>query len=124
MRIHPVFHISLLEPAPQNAKPDNTIEIEDEDPEYEVEEILDSRIINNNIEYLVKWKGYPPEENTWEPLKHLENCQKVREEFHQRNPGRPEDDQTPLAAIPTERTHSAQTAKDRKKHQMRSARQR
>ena len=75
MRIHPVFHASLLEPAPRNAKPDTTAEIEDEEPEYEVESILDSRSAGNNIEYLIKWKEYPHEENTWEPKGHLVNCQ-------------------------------------------------
>jgi hypothetical protein len=39
-RIHPVFHISLLEPAPKNATIAENIEIESEDDEYEVERIL------------------------------------------------------------------------------------
>src|SRR5947199_2115865 len=41
MRIHPVFHISLLEPAPKNAKIQTDIEVEPDEGEYEVEEILD-----------------------------------------------------------------------------------
>jgi hypothetical protein len=39
MRIHPVFHKKLLEPAPPGAKIATDIELEDD--EYEVEEIRD-----------------------------------------------------------------------------------
>ena len=38
-RLHPVFHILLLEPAPQNAQTVENIKIKDND-EYEVERIL------------------------------------------------------------------------------------
>jgi len=56
MRIHPVFHVSLLEPHHENPFPGRTqpppppIEIED-DVEWEVEEILDSRIQRGKIQY-------------------------------------------------------------------------
>jgi hypothetical protein len=37
-KIHPVFHISLLEPAPKNAKIAENVEIDDDtEQEYEVE---------------------------------------------------------------------------------------
>ena len=45
MRIHPVFHISLLEPAPRNAKVQTKIDIVTSD-EYEVKKILDSRSVD------------------------------------------------------------------------------
>jgi hypothetical protein len=36
-KIHPVFHISLLEPAPKNAKITENVEIDDDtEQEYEV----------------------------------------------------------------------------------------
>jgi len=57
-RIHPVFHVSLLEQAPKDATPAEDIEIEDETGEYEVEQILDMQRINNQPFYLIKWKGY------------------------------------------------------------------
>ncbi|KAI1856182.1 uncharacterized protein JN550_013896 [Neoarthrinium moseri] len=63
MRIHPTFHISLLEPAPPDAKIETRLETEP-DQEYEVEEILDLQKINGQWKYLVKWKDYPPSENT------------------------------------------------------------
>ena len=64
IRIHPVFHISLLELAPANAKLETILEIEINQHEYEVKTILDKKKFGNTWKYLVKWKGYPPEDNT------------------------------------------------------------
>ena len=38
------------------------VEVEGEE-EYVVEEILDSRLRHNKLEFLVKWKGYTNENN-------------------------------------------------------------
>ena len=46
-----------------------------EETEFEVESIIDHRKILGITEFLVKWKGYPASENTWEPEDHLLNCQ-------------------------------------------------
>jgi hypothetical protein len=99
MRVHPVFHVALLEPAPQNAKPDTTAETEEE-PEFEVEKILDSRSAENDTQYLVKWKEYPHEENTWEPSKHLAGCEETVRQYHQRHPDRPGPTRTGPARSP------------------------
>ena len=40
---------------------------------YEVERIIDERNGVKGLEYLVKWKGWPDNSNTWEPMKNL-NC--------------------------------------------------
>ena len=45
--------------------------------EYEVEKVLNSRINKaGKWEFFVMWKGYGPEENTWEPESNL-NCTKL-----------------------------------------------
>ena len=49
--------------------------------EYEVEEILDRQERRGKTKYLVKWKGYTAEENTWEGLENLKNTMKKVEEF-------------------------------------------
>ena len=49
--------------------------------EYEVEEILDKQERKDKIKYLVKWKGYTAEKNTWEGLENLKNAIKKVEEF-------------------------------------------
>src|SRR3981081_1648050 len=84
-----VFHISFFEPAPKNMPLEMTLEVDPDDEEYEVETVLDSRIVNGKIEYLVKWESYGPEDNSWEPAPHLENSSRKTKEFHQRNPDRP-----------------------------------
>ena len=72
MRIHNRFHKSLLEKAPQNAKP-GPVELDEEtqEPKYEIEAILDCKHISKKKHFLIKWKGYDHTENTWEPEEHL-----------------------------------------------------
>ena len=55
MRIHPVFHISLLT---KTEKPVTQEDIKADDDEYEVKQILNKRIRNGRTEYLVQWLGY------------------------------------------------------------------
>jgi len=50
--------------------------------EYEVESIENSRVHQGRLQYLVKWKGYPILDNTWEPQGHLKNMQKHINNFH------------------------------------------
>jgi hypothetical protein len=71
--VHPVFHASLLEPySPEGAIPHPTMPIQDTlrehgDDVYEVERIVDRRRNEDDQwEYLIKWTGYPEEENSWE----------------------------------------------------------
>ena len=88
IRTH-VFHISLLEPAPRDARLATDVEVEDEEEEWDVEDILDSRITDGQLQYLVKWLDFGPEDNSWQPATNLQ-CPEKLKEFHQRNPDRPE----------------------------------
>lgn len=50
---------------------------------YEVERIVDRRKNNKGkTEYLVRWKGYESEDDTWEPEQHLVNCAEYLDEFN------------------------------------------
>mmetsp|Transcript_8435 Transcript_8435/g.24822 ORF Transcript_8435/g.24822 Transcript_8435/m.24822 type:complete len:153 (+) Transcript_8435:2-460(+) len=50
--------------------------------EYQVEKILQVRHVNEEVQYLIKWKGWASKHNTWEPLSHLQNLQSDIAVFH------------------------------------------
>ncbi|KAF4556639.1 Transposon Tf2-5 polyprotein-like protein 2 [Elsinoe fawcettii] len=85
MRIHPVFHISLLEKAPQNAVP-GPIELDEEtqEPRYEIERVLRHKIMNGKRHYLIHWKGHQYSEATWEPEDHLTS--QAIQDYQEENP--------------------------------------
>ena len=63
MHIHPVFYVSLLEQHVANTFPNRVKTIPpplhvDGLPEFEVKEILDSKIRRRKIRYFVDWVGY------------------------------------------------------------------
>ena len=99
MKIHPVFHVNLLEPHTPNTIPNRTseppppVEIEGE-LEYEVADILDSKIDhrrkdNFGLLYKIHWQGYDSEHDGWLPAANLENAQELLDAFHTRYPSKP-----------------------------------
>ncbi|CAJ0924766.1 unnamed protein product [Ranitomeya imitator] len=66
--IHNVFHRSLLrryvKPVVPSVDRPAPVLVEGE-LEYVVEKILDSRFSRRKLQYLVKWKGYDQEDNSW-----------------------------------------------------------
>ena len=88
-KIHPVFHISLLEPADPRTPIQKDFHYQaDGEDEWDVEKIITHRGKGQGMRYLVKWLGYPDSENTWEPITNLTNCRQLVREYHgsQRTP--------------------------------------
>ena len=85
LQIHNTFHISLLKPFIEPTKDNATYERppaiggENYSEEYEVEKILAVRPRGRSKEYLIKWKGYPSEDNCWVKTKDLSCPQKLKE---------------------------------------------
>lgn len=72
MRIHPVFHASLLHEYKSDGRvqpPPPAIDIEDDGEWYQIDCLLDHRDIKRGKrsirQYLVKWTGYGDEHNMW-----------------------------------------------------------
>merc|ERR1711997_1345732 len=51
--------------------------------EFVVDRILDKRLKNGKTEYLISWKGFGPEENTWEPKGNMD-CPEVLKGFEEK----------------------------------------
>ncbi|MBW0579173.1 hypothetical protein O181_118888 [Austropuccinia psidii MF-1] len=94
--IHPVIHISLLEPVKTSTiqnwhqEPPPPIIIEEEE-EWEVSKILDSKLKRRKLWYLVEWKDFrqDPERSTWEPAENLKNFPEHVKDFHSLYPDNP-----------------------------------
>ena len=81
-QLHLVFNVvkltlALDDPVPgQRLRPPPLPEIIDGEKEFIMEEILDSRVINQKFHYLIKWEGYRIEHNSWEQTTYmLQNIQ-------------------------------------------------
>ena len=93
-KIHPVFNVSILKPAQppafasqQKPPPPPPILVDNEE-EYEVDEIIDSRIHRGKLQFLVKWTGY--DEPSWQPESDvIGNADAAIATFYQVHPGAP-----------------------------------
>jgi hypothetical protein len=87
IKIHDVFHISLLKPyhASDRHETPPPPEFIDDQLEYEVETILDHREIKKGRkktrQYLIRWLGYGAEYDTWEPEENVSNCQELVQNY-------------------------------------------
>ena len=57
---------------------------DEEEENYEVERILEKKGVGKKLRYLVKWKGWPEEDNTWEPLENLDCRDKLLDFYNRR----------------------------------------
>ena len=85
-KIHPIFHASLLTPyeetvehGPNFLRP--PLDLVDRDEEYEVEAILRHHGKPGRHTFLVRWKGYSPAEDTWDPERNLYNADDLIREY-------------------------------------------
>lgn len=97
MSIHPVFHVSKLKEyigeddsfPNRNQAPSRPLpKMVNEKEEWEVETIRSHRFQKwrgaMHKQYLIKWKGYPEWENTWQWWDDLGNAKKIVDEYERR----------------------------------------
>ena len=89
-RIHPTFHVSLLERYHRREGVQTPEPIEIDGEEYwEVARILDEVSSRGKHKFLVRWKGFTAESDTWEPEANLDNVQAKIQEFRESRRGAP-----------------------------------
>ena len=112
-RVHDVFDVSLLEQDPiRKERVDKKVtELDFEawnSEEYKVEVIWNSAVYVNKsksshlpgLDYLIAWKGYPEEENTWEPFSAIQHLQNLISSFHKNHLEKPTATSPPIDFAP------------------------
>ena len=85
MRIHPVVNVSQIvrykeQVKGQKKEEGKPVEVERVE-EWEVEKILNKKKIRGVVKYLIQWKGFTAEGDTWERKENLKNAEELIEEF-------------------------------------------
>jgi hypothetical protein len=94
-RIHPVVSVSQLEPAKSDPfereiAPPPAVDVDGEE-QWEIDSIIRGKLRgrgrNRRRHYLVRWKGYGPEVDSWIPAEEMEHTATLVEEFerHERD---------------------------------------
>jgi len=93
-QLHPVFNVVKLSTAPDNPIPGRKPQappppiVVDGEPEWEVEEVLDSRWHRRRFQFLIKWKGFSRKHNSWEVASDIKAPDLVAE-YYRRHPAAP-----------------------------------
>jgi len=93
-QLHPVFNVVKLSAAPDDPIPERKPcappppIVVDGEPEWEVEEVLDSRWHRRRFQFLIKWKGFSREHNSWEVASDVKAPDLVTE-YYRKHPAAP-----------------------------------
>jgi len=93
-QLHLVFNVVKLSAALDDLIPERKPQappppiVIDGEPEWEVEEVLDSRWHRRRFQFLIKWKGFSREHNSWEVASDVKAPDLVAE-YYRRHPATP-----------------------------------
>ena len=112
-RVHNVFHVSLLEQDTTKKKQVNDMQLEfkfeaSDKKEYEINGIWDSAVYVKEsateqlpeLYYLILWKSYPEEKNTWEPALAIQHLWRLVTTYHKDNLKKPIATSAPVNTVP------------------------
>ena len=106
MRIHNVFHVSLVKlyHSDGRAQPPPPGDIIDDEPEWDVERVLKHRLVKRGrktkVEYFLTVNGYGPEHNLWQD--DMENCEQLVKDYWA---AKPESERFVIMLFPPTRAH-------------------
>ncbi len=91
MHIHSIFNVSLLKSFCLKEKKLNESLVKDLElkkeihDSWKIDDILNSCIQNNQLQYLLSWKNFEASKNIWESSDYLDNCKTLLRFFHCRH---------------------------------------
>jgi len=92
--LHPVFNIVKLSATSEDPIPGRKLQalpppiVVDREPEWEVEEILDSHWHQRRFQFLIKWKDFGREHNSWEVASDVKALDLVMK-YYRKHPAAP-----------------------------------
>ena len=90
MKVHDVFHVCYLKPYHRDGRvhPPPLPEVIDDEPEWEVDRILDHRQLKqgrqSKVQYLLRFTGYGAEHDMWQD--DVSNCSRLVQEYWDSKP--------------------------------------
>ena len=91
--MHNVFHVSLLEPAHLNMIPGQVqkepppIVLKEDGAQWQAETLLDSKCSRRHLYYLVRWKDFSIDKDSWVPAEDI--AEDLKKDFHHQYPAHP-----------------------------------
>ena len=84
--LHDIFHVNLLRHYQSNGLDYKAPPLEIDGKEhYKVQAIRKHRVIQGEVQYLVKWVGYDESENLWLIATQLDSAKEILEAYQRQN---------------------------------------
>nr|AMR36242.1 HP1D2 [Drosophila teissieri] len=97
---------------PKNSKTSTSNEVDSQ--EYLVEKIVGKRFLDGRLQFLVKWQGFPEEENSWEPLEGVGHLSYLLADFEAEEYKRSQEQKASLGASSQEAEEAPRSSKQSK----------
>ena len=83
--IHRDIHVSEIKGFRTTEGMDPATLTEVEEDLYVVEEVIQHKLQNKKLSFLIKWEGYDDSRNSWEPLEGVQKVAKIQEYIRRNN---------------------------------------